>query len=394
MVNGLTEWLGKALIAMREVPPSIRTLISLVALGLFLIFVPLVCAILMPNISATYKFYILIVATIAIFLICVLALKAHIELNKPPSKEKFDALVKENEKLKDRIKEPISRAKMEGAPNLKIDEIETNNLSSELKKVLKREQDQGEGADNKVKILGSDIDELFREVRFVIFSPEIKHTSFEFVLIDPDFEHIDDANPHYKRNAKQSLGRIYDLMEYQELADRKITIKPPRTYKHYPNIWGVVVNDKELFIGFHEWMQSGHRRETLRGAHRHLLHIKKGNPHWVRFYELFNTLFIHSGCLFRWERVPGVDSRRLKNYLKQDLKIGWAKYVKNTGIKKSKDDKTIKVTYRKNSLKFKLNKRQNKAILEISARKTYEYLLREENDELRIYKKQVPDTHE
>jgi len=88
--------------------------------------------------------------------------------------------------------------------------------------------------------------------------------------------------------------------------------------------------------------------------------------------------------LFRWDDVPGKDSKRLLKFLKDDLKIGWAE---NAKIKKSDDSKAISFTKESNTLTFKLNGEEKKAILELCVGETYEYILKEENGNLKIYEK-------
>ena len=88
--------------------------------------------------------------------------------------------------------------------------------------------------------------------------------------------------------------------------------------------------------------------------------------------------------LFSWDDVPGNDSRRLIEFLEDDLEVEW---VENAEIKKSDNGKTITVTNGKTSLIFKLNEGENKVKLEISGRDTYEYVLKEKNGKLNIYQK-------
>ncbi len=88
--------------------------------------------------------------------------------------------------------------------------------------------------------------------------------------------------------------------------------------------------------------------------------------------------------LFSWDDVPGNDSRRLIEFLEDNLEVEW---VENAEIKKSDNGKTITVTNGKTSLIFKLNEGENKVKLEISGRDTYEYVLKEKNGKLNIYQK-------
>ena len=84
--------------------------------------------------------------------------------------------------------------------------------------------------------------------------------------------------------------------------------------------------------------------------------------------------------LFRWDDIPGKDNVRLLNYLVK-IKINW---VKNAEIKKSDDGKTITVTKEKNSIRFKLEKK-DKVTLKIDSGKTRKYILKKERGKLNVY---------
>jgi hypothetical protein len=88
--------------------------------------------------------------------------------------------------------------------------------------------------------------------------------------------------------------------------------------------------------------------------------------------------------LFSWNDVPGSDSERLIDYLVTNLEIDWAK---DAEIKKSGDGKAITITKESNSLTFKLNREERRAILEISGGEISEYLLREVEGKLKICEK-------
>jgi len=90
-----------------------------------------------------------------------------------------------------------------------------------------------------------------------------------------------------------------------------------------------------------------------------------------------------SRYLFSWDDVPKKDSRQFIDFLENNLKIDW---VKNAKIKKSDNGKTITVTNKENSLKFKLEEDKSKVVLEIDGGGTYEYILKKENDKRNIYK--------
>jgi len=107
-------------------------------------------------------------------------------------------------------------------------------------------------------------------------------------------------------------------------------------------------------------------------------------PTFKEFNEEFKKGYNTKKYLFSWDNIPEKDSMRLINHLVKNLKIGWAK---NGTINKNDNGKIITITEGKNSLEIKLNKKENKVILEISGGKTYEYLLKEKKGKLNIYVK-------
>ncbi|ODS38096.1 MAG: hypothetical protein A7316_01155 [Candidatus Altiarchaeales archaeon WOR_SM1_86-2] len=100
-------------------------------------------------------------------------------------------------------------------------------------------------------------------------------------------------------------------------------------------------------------------------------------------YDRKSEEMIKQEYVFSWENIPGNDSKQLLKHLRGDRKIY---LVKNAEIKKSDNGKTITVTNGENSLRFKLNEKEDKVILEIGGEKNDEYILKKENGKLNIYK--------
>jgi len=92
--------------------------------------------------------------------------------------------------------------------------------------------------------------------------------------------------------------------------------------------------------------------------------------------------------LFNWDDVPGKHSKRFLKFLEEDLKISW---VKNTKIKKTNDNKTIKLMHKEDSITLELNKKGNKIIIETNGGETYEYTLEIEDGKLKVYGKYETD---
>ena len=85
--------------------------------------------------------------------------------------------------------------------------------------------------------------------------------------------------------------------------------------------------------------------------------------------------------LFRWEEVPGKDSGKFIEFLKQKYGIDW---IKEENIKKS-DDKTIKVSNENKSLSLSLNDEKTKVNLKIDEGSSAKFIAKSENGKLNIY---------
>ena len=86
--------------------------------------------------------------------------------------------------------------------------------------------------------------------------------------------------------------------------------------------------------------------------------------------------------LFSWGDLPGNDNERLREFLKQNFGIDWGKTAK---IKKIDNGKTIKISTQKNYLSFKLNDEQSEVNLEIDDVRTDKFVVKIENNTLKIY---------
>lgn len=88
--------------------------------------------------------------------------------------------------------------------------------------------------------------------------------------------------------------------------------------------------------------------------------------------------------LFSWDEIPGNDSGRLIDFLKQNYGIDW---VKTATIEKIDDGKTIRVSVEKNYLSLSLNNEKTKAILTIDDVRADEFIAKTMNGKLNIYEK-------
>lgn len=95
------------------------------------------------------------------------------------------------------------------------------------------------------------------------------------------------------------------------------------------------------------------------------------------FQELKKEMY-----LFSWEKVLKKNNEKFINFLKKRFDIEWVITAK---IKKI-DDKTIKVSNKTNHFLLKLNSDETKVNIEIDDGRTDEFVVKNKNDELRIYK--------
>ncbi len=89
-----------------------------------------------------------------------------------------------------------------------------------------------------------------------------------------------------------------------------------------------------------------------------------------------------SEYLFSWDEIPGTDDQRLIEFLKDELKIKWAK---TENISKIDDDKTIIVSNKEKSISLKLNDEKTKVNLKIDDGSFDEFIVKTENGKLNIY---------
>lgn len=85
--------------------------------------------------------------------------------------------------------------------------------------------------------------------------------------------------------------------------------------------------------------------------------------------------------LFSWENIPGSDNKRLLEYLKQKFRIEWVKaaYITNP------NSQVIRLTTKTNHLSLTLNDDKTNVNLEIDDGRTYDFIVKTEEDELKIY---------
>ena len=89
-----------------------------------------------------------------------------------------------------------------------------------------------------------------------------------------------------------------------------------------------------------------------------------------------------SKYLFSWDNVPGNDSEILLRFLRDDLDISWAE---NAEIHKPDDGKTIRIFKDENAAEIIIDEKKEKATLKISAGRTHDLKVKNEDGKLNIY---------
>lgn len=91
--------------------------------------------------------------------------------------------------------------------------------------------------------------------------------------------------------------------------------------------------------------------------------------------------FLELEYLFTWEDITGIDTNQLINFLGKIQPLDWIRSPTFT-----KDGKIITISEGDNSCSLRLNEERTNAILKIADSKNYEFLAKEENSKLKIYR--------
>jgi hypothetical protein len=89
-----------------------------------------------------------------------------------------------------------------------------------------------------------------------------------------------------------------------------------------------------------------------------------------------------SAYRFRWDNVPGDDTGKLKNFLKDEFTIDWAE---DAEITNSDDDMTIYISTDKHSAEIIMDDNKKKATLKIRYGETHNLKVKKEGGKLNIY---------
>lgn len=120
---------------------------------------------------------------------------------------------------------------------------------------------------------------------------------------------------------------------------------------------------------------------TIPEVVRKALGIGEGSIISIEIKEVIN---LKKDCLFSWSKIPGNDSTKLIEYLKQKFEIEW---IASEHISKSEDDKITTVSNGEKSLLLRLNNEKTKVNLMIDEYMVDKFTVTAENGELNVYKK-------
>jgi len=96
----------------------------------------------------------------------------------------------------------------------------------------------------------------------------------------------------------------------------------------------------------------------------------------------YNDDNVKTKYAFSWDKIPGNEDGRFKEFFKNKFNIDWVNKAK---IEKIDNGKTIKISTKKNCLSIKLNDIKTEAVLEIDDGRTDKFLAKTENCVLNIY---------
>ncbi|MCX9027942.1 MAG: hypothetical protein OIN86_07145 [Candidatus Methanoperedens sp.] len=91
---------------------------------------------------------------------------------------------------------------------------------------------------------------------------------------------------------------------------------------------------------------------------------------------------INTKYLFGWDKIPGNDNGRLREYLEQNYGIDW---VKTANISKINDNRTIIVSTENNSISLEINKEKTKINSKNDSIIASEFIVRTENGNVNVY---------
>ncbi len=220
----------------------------------------------------------------------------------------------------------------------------------DVKRILKDPNDPTKGySDTKVKVTeGLAIDCCGREI-----------------LVCED-QYID-LNPiksecHQEKVRKEDLQNLVICLEYNECKSESINIKSGACDQKEKSQFNRIRDSFKISVRCKEDINND---------------IKSG-----RICPLDNRI----GVWFGWDKVPGKDEPRFKEYLIQKYNVDW---VRKSIIEK--DDRTIKVYMAddKKSLSLEINEEKTKVVLMINEIWTDEFIVEKEKQELIVFKNQT-----
>jgi hypothetical protein len=144
-----------------------------------------------------------------------------------------------------------------------------------------------------------------------------------------------------------------------------------------PQVTGLAGFEPELAERFYYDPEHPSRIDCLVGLKGRIGRIKEEEMKITMNEKLLQELRIM--YLFSWDEIPGNDSGRLRDFLKQNYSIDW---VKTARIEKIDDGRTIRLSFKNNFFSLKLNDEKTKVSLKIDDGRTDEFIARTENGKL------------
>jgi tetratricopeptide (TPR) repeat protein len=210
---------------------------------------------------------------------------------------------------------------------------------------------------------------------------------------DAEYE-FNEALRRYKDNIKRAEVRTYlaDLLKKLErfeeaLSQYKKAIKEDPTtvvaHKHLGDLLWKLGRYKEAELEYKEVLKIDPSYSDTQFHLGIVLFALKRYEEAEMAYENALYQLKKKNFLFSWGEIPGNDSGKLIDFLKQQYGIDWVNTAK---IEKIDDDKTIKVSIGKNYLSLSLNDEKSKVSLKIDDSRTGDFIAKMENGKLNIYK--------
>src|SRR5659263_651551 len=278
--------------------------------------------------------------------------------------EKFEVA---NENLKEAI--PILR-KIGNESDIKKVEDMMKNIASKLHQIAKNYQKRGEN--NTALKLYNGIKESYQKLED---QKNLATVLVEMASLNRQEEKFEVANENLKEAIPilRKIGNESDIKKVEDMM-KNIASKLHQIAKNYQKRGE---NNTALKL-YNRIKESYQKLEDQKNLATVLVEMASLNRQEKEY-------------LFSWDGIPGNDSLRLIDFLKQKYDIDWITTAK---IEKIDNGKTIKLSAEKNYLSLKLNDGKNEINLEIDDVRANKFIVRTEKGKLNIYEKKFEAANE